>query len=259
MINVILVGAGGKMGQAIIALMKESDGFTLFWAKDKIANLPKKSEFSNEMKMNADFPKHIMPDSIVIDFSSPQGTIEAVNFARRFNLPFISGTTGLDEKGLESLKSASSQIPVFYATNMSLGIAVLSRLVKESAGMLKDKADVEIIEYHHRRKLDSPSGTALSLAEIVKEGFGDAFYLFGRQGKTGPRKKNEIGIHSIRAGRIVGRHDVIFALPEEVVVLSHIALTRNVFARGVLEAAKFVITKEAGYYTMSDLLEERIQ
>ncbi len=258
MINIILVGACGRMGRAIARVVVNSSQYRLVWAKEAAGHQRIRTMIASEVMVRRGFPEHVKPNSVIVDFSSPQGTVEAVNFAKERNIPLVSGTTGLRESEVKLIHSASSSLPVFYSANMSLGVAVLSRLVKECATVLKGKANAEIVEYHHTGKIDSPSGTALSLAGTIKEAFGDALFVFGRHGRTGPRKKEEIGIHAIRAGGIVGKHDVLFGLPEEVILLSHTALSRDAFARGALEAAKFIVGKEPGYYTMSDLLEERI-
>ncbi len=246
MIHIILVGAAGRMGQTLVRLIANSNVYRLVWSKEK----------SGHNQVKSCFPEQVKPKTVIVDFSSPMGTVEAANFAREKNIPLVSGTTGLNENDISILRDISISVPVFYASNMSLGIAILSKLVRQTALYLKGKADTEIIEYHHSRKADAPSGTALSLAKNIQKVQDDTLFVFGRRGRTGPRKKEEIGIHAIRAGNIVGRHDVLFGLPEEIITLSHTTLSRDTFAKGALEAVKFIVNKEPGFYTMDNLLQE---
>ena len=185
--------------------------------------------------------------------------ITSLEFAQTNEIPFLSGTTGLESIHLEKLQLASTEIPVFYSANMSFGIAVLSYLLENCAKLLHGKADIEIVEYHHSCKVDAPSGTAIMLADIIKSIQDDVQYSFGRYGKTGPRKKNEIGLHSIRGGGIIGRHDILFGLQDETITLSHSAISRQLFANGALEAAIFLVNKQAGLYDMHSIISQRIK
>ena len=239
MMKVGLYGARGRMGRQILACL-EDEGVELgfgFDQGDDLAELFEKSE-------------------VIIDFSSPAGTKTLLDFARTSLKPLVIGTTGLDERVFELMRNASVSMPVFYATNMSLGVAVLNHLAKEAATMLKG-FDIEILEMHHRHKKDAPSGTAMSLAQSVASARGldlKSVRVSGRDGLVGERSKDEIGVMSLRGGDIVGKHSVGFYEEGEFIELSHIATSRATFAKGALKIATWLKHKPAGLYTMNDFL-----
>lgn len=194
----------------------------------------------------------VRAEGTVLDFSFHTATAAAVDYATAHGLPLVVGTTGHTEAERAHILAAADRIPLFYSGNMSLGIAVLCRLVKDAVRFFP-QADVEILEAHHNRKADAPSGTALLLADAVKAQRPDAEYVFGRHGQH-KRQPNEIGIHSLRMGNVVGEHEVIFSTDSQTITLKHQAHDRALFAEGALTAAAFLVGKPAGLYHMDDLL-----
>ena len=249
MIRVLLSGCSGKMGNAVINFVKESSDVKITAGVDsyiKPLDFPVFKSFE-EVKT--------MPD-VIIDFSNVAALEGLLNYSLSKRVPAVIATTGFDSKQILSIKDASRQIPIFFTANMSLGINVLSSLVKQAASILGSDFDVEIVEKHHNRKLDAPSGTALMLANAVNSVFEDTYsYEYDRHSKRRMRPKNEIGIHSVRGGTIVGEHEVIFAGHEEVITLSHSAQSKGVFAAGAVAAARFLANAAPGLYDMCDLLK----
>ena len=187
------------------------------------------------------------------DFSRPAALGDVIALARRTKKPAVIATTGYTDEQLAEIKALSSEVPVFRSANMSVGVALLRHLCQEAAKVLGETFDVEIVEAHHNRKADAPSGTALLLADAVKARRPDAAYVFGRSGHH-PRQPNEIGIHSLRMGNVVGEHEVIFATDNQTITLKHQAHDRALFAEGALAAADFLQGQPAGLYHMEDLL-----
>ena len=180
-----------------------------------------------------------------------------LKFAKEKKLPVVVCTTGLSDAQRAEIKTAAEEIPMFFSANMSLGINLLISLAKQAAKILEPTFDVEIIEKHHNRKIDAPSGTALAIADGISEILSSApEYVYDRHSVRKQREKNEIGLHAIRGGTIVGEHDVLFAGPEEVLTISHSAGSRNVFAQGAVRAAQFMCGKPKGMYSMDDLIKE---
>ena len=174
-----------------------------------------------------------------------------ISYFRNLLFDFLIGSKG--SRNAEKIKKASNIIPIFHSSNMSLGVNVLVKLVKEAAKSLNG-FDIEIIEKHHNKKLDAPSGTAVMIANGVKEVLPDSEYIYGRHGRSDKRSSNEIGIHAIRGGTIVGEHTTIFAGHDEVVEIKHSAQSKDIFAKGAIAAAKFLVKQEAGYYNMNNML-----
>ncbi len=167
----------------------------------------------------------------------------------------VIATTGLTPNEVEHMQKVAEKIPIFYSANMSLGINLLKDLVKKVAPVLDDSFDIEIIEKHHNKKIDAPSGTAYLIADAINEELDHSKeYVCGRETRTERRSKNEIGIHAIRGGTIPGEHSVIFAGPDEIIEIKHTALSKRIFALGAIKAAKYIQTKDHGFYTMNDLL-----
>ena len=193
------------------------------------------------------------PDCI-IDFSHHTATIALLDYACENNIPVVLATTGHDEDELAKIDEAAKKIPLFHSANMSLGVALLCELAKTAAKTFPD-ADIEIIEKHHNRKLDAPSGTALLLARQIQKIRENAFFTFGRQGQA-KREKNEIGVHAIRMGNIVGEHEVIVGTDTQTITLKHEAHSRSLFAEGAIAAADFIISKPAGLYDMYSMINE---
>lgn len=248
MTNILLCGACGKMGKMIANCAKDYSDVKIVCGVDRAQELCDFPIFNSFDDVT------IIPD-VIIDFSNVAVLDSLLNFAIKNNVPVVLATTGYNEKQIETIKQASEQIPVFFSFNMSLGINLLCALSKKAAAILGDNFDIEIIEKHHNQKLDAPSGTAIMLANSINEQAGDKYnYEYDRHSKRAKRPKNEIGIHSMRGGTIVGEHEVIFAGNDEVITLSHSATSKAVFANGAIKAAVFMAKMSAGIYDMNDLL-----
>ncbi len=264
MINLIVNGAAGRMGRAIIALATEDADLQIVGAIEvKNHALLGKDAGTNagvsplDLLITSDLKSVIAQADVVIDFSERRSTLNCVEVAREAGKALVIGTTGLSDEDMARIKSAAQDIPIVLSPNMSVGVNLLFKIAEETASKLKGY-DVEIFEIHHNKKKDAPSGTARRLAQAVAQATGrdlsrDAVY--GRQGIVGERKPEEIGILAARAGDIVGEHTVIFAGPGERVELTHRAHSRNTFASGALRAAKFAAGAAPGFYTMADVLE----
>ena len=249
MINILLSGACGKMGNAVTRCASEDENVKIIAGVDRVENLCDYPIFSSFDDVN------VTPD-VIIDFSNVAVLDGLLKFATDKNIPVVLATTGYNEQQIAKINDAANKIPVFFTANMSLGVNLLSSLAKYAAGILGSDFDVEIVEKHHNQKLDAPSGTALMLANAVNSVFDDKYnYEYDRHSKRQKRTKNEIGIHAVRGGTIVGEHDVIFAGHDEVITLSHSAQSKEVFAAGALKAAKFIVGKANGLYDMGDILK----
>ncbi len=254
MIRIAVNGAMGRMGKAVRDCLEEDSPGVLLagvWERaehpDQGLVVPGTALRLGEVLSSSDW-------DVVVDFSTEDGLRELV---RRFpdSGALVTGVTGLSETTRGALESLSSRVPVFHEPNMSVGVAVLRRVVAEACHWLDESWDVEILDLHHRRKIDAPSGTALSLVETIsnhKPGCGDA--VMRQKGSVGPRCPGEVGIAVLRGGDVVGEHEVIFAGAGERLRLGHQATSRAVFAAGALRAARWVVTKGPGLYGMADLL-----
>ena len=253
MTNIILSGANGRMGRAISEKAEKSDAVKI------AAGIDINNFCENPYPVFTDIEKCDVGADVIVDFSHPSAFAGVLAFAKRRRLPLIVATTGLSDSQKEELFAAKSEIPVFYSANMSLGINLLINLCKKTAAVLDGKFDIEIVEKHHRTKLDAPSGTALALADGISEVLKNSpEYVYDRHSVRRVRSRDEIGIHSVRGGSIVGEHEVIFAGADEIISLSHSALSRDVFAEGALAAAEFMKGKPAGLYSMNELIGEMI-
>ncbi len=245
--GIIVNGACGRMGKELIRLIGEDETLTLAACVDKFAN--EEGIYKNlcDVKEKGD---------IIIDFSNHESCAELCEYAKNKKIPIVIATTGHTTEEKELISSTAKEIPVFYSANMSLGVALLALLAKKTAALFPN-ADIEIIEKHHNRKLDAPSGTALLLAEKIKTVRENALFKLGRSGNA-KREPNEIGIHAVRAGNIVGEHEIIVCTDSQTITLKHEAHTRALFAEGAIAAAKFLVNvKDAGLYDMSAMLEEK--
>lgn len=245
--KVIINGYTGRMGKMLEEAIEKNDSFEIAAeaAFDSKQEKPHVYQKLNDITEDAD---------VLIDFSNHVTTKEIVSFCKERKLPAVICTTGQSEEELQEIDDLSKVVPVFRSGNMSIGIAVLSDLVKTAVRMFPD-ADVEIVEKHHNQKLDVPSGTALMLAEAVKEERPDAVFNIGRH-ENGKRQKNEIGIHSLRMGNEVGTHEVYINTGNECLTLTHEAESRAVFADGALKAAEFLVRQKPGMYSMKELMAE---
>ena len=248
MIKAILCGASGKMGGFVAAAAKEDGGIQIVAGVDKInngENFPVFPSFS-EINVKAD---------IIIDFSNAALLDGLLDYALKNNLPAVIATTGYTDGQIKKIQDAAEKIPIFFTFNMSIGVNLIARLSRKAAQILGDGFDIEIIEKHHNQKLDAPSGTAIMLANNINSVFGDTLnYEYDRHSVRRKRPKNEIGIHSVRGGTIVGEHDVIFAGHDEVITISHSAQSKEVFAVGAVRAAKFLYGQKAGLYDMNSIM-----
>lgn len=249
--NILLSGIGGHMGHEVAKLAKEGfRGASLVCGVDPYASTECDVTVYKSFSDVRD-----EPIDCIIDFSHHSATEELISFAKTKEIPVVVATTGHTENEISLIKSAAEAVPVFYSGNMSLGIALLCELSKTVAAAMPE-AEIEIVERHHNRKLDAPSGTALMLAESVKEARPCAYTNLGRSGQ-GKRDKNEIGIHSIRMGNIVGEHEVIIGTPSQTITLKHEAHDRALFAEGALAAAEFLVGCPAGLYDMKSIVSEK--
>ena len=248
--RIILCGACGKMGGNVLSLLSSDEDAVAVCGVDlypKEIGIPVYKSF-NEIKEEAD---------VIIDFSSPVGLKERLEYAKTHDIGIVLASTGFSAEDLELIKAYAATTTIFKTANLSLGVNLMQALCKAAAEVLGDAFDVEIIERHHNLKKDAPSGTALMLADTVNEAFDNSKkYVNGREGIVGEREKTEIGIHAVRGGTIVGEHEVMFAGEDEIITISHSARSKRVFAVGAIRAAKFISGKAAGMYEMKHLLAE---
>lgn len=241
-INVIINGSGGKMGHILADMIETSKDMQVcakishFGEDGAMKNL---SEFTGEA-------------DVLVDFSNHEGTAELVDYITERKMPAVIATTGQNEEELVMIDQAAKHVPIFKSANMSVGVALLRKLVREATEVFP-YADIEIIEAHHNRKIDAPSGTAIMLADAVRDVRSDAEYNIGRGGHQ-KREKNEVGIQSIRMGNIVGEHEVIICTENQSITLKHSAYDRGLFAEGAISATRFIVGKEPGLYDMDDIL-----
>ena len=242
------------MGSVVVNSLSASDDCKIVCGVDAFVennyNFPTYKDFSN-IKDTVD---------VLIDFSNPALLNSLLDFSIKNKIPAVICTTGYSPEQVERIKSASKKIPVFYSGNMSLGVNLLIELAKQAAKVLKNDFDIEIIEKHHNQKVDAPSGTALMIADGISEELEkEPQYIFDRHTYRRKRSKNEIGIHSVRGGTIVGEHDVIFAGHDEVVTISHQSQSKELFATGAINAAVFIKDKPCGMYNMSQMLADKLK
>ena len=248
MLNILLCGCGGRMGAAVAAAAKE--------AGDHIAAGVDVSPIAASPYPVFHTPAEFGGGAdVVIDFSHHSALPMLLDYAKRTGTPLVVCTTGHTDEELAQMREAAKTVPVFYSRNMSLGVNLLIALCRRAAATRGEDFDVEIVEKHHNRKLDAPSGTALMIADAIAAD-GDRPYVYDRHAERRPRARGEIGIHSVRGGTIVGDHEVIFAGHQEVVTLSHSSYSREILANGALCAAKFLAEKGPGFYTMKEMLSE---
>ncbi len=252
MLNIGIYGGGGRVGNLLIKNLK-NDEVAKVSAVHALEGID--VEVPGALVTN-DIDTLIQNSDVIIDFTLPEGTQALVERLLITPKPLVSGTTGLNQHQQNLIKELAQKVPVLYATNMSLGIAILKRLVAMTSEKLRD-FDIEIVEMHHRYKKDAPSGTALTLAEYAAKARGlelDKVRVSGRDGNIGERSKDEIGVFALRGGDIVGRHTVGFYNDGEYVELNHTATSRDTFAKGAIKAAKWVVSQEPGLYTIDDCL-----
>ncbi|WP_368489941.1 4-hydroxy-tetrahydrodipicolinate reductase [Clostridium sp. BJN0013] len=247
MIKIILSGCNGKMGKVITNLIEGYSNLTI------VAGIDKNCEKS-KFPVFPDISKYNIEGDVILDFSRPEALNLILQYAKEKNIGVILCTTGYSEEQIEKINEASKYIPIFRSANMSIGINMINKILRTMSAVLYENFDIEIIEKHHNQKVDSPSGTALLLGNTIKDSIGEKLdFVNGREGIK-KRTHNEIGIHAIRGGSIVGEHDVIFAGQGETIEIKHTAISREVFAVGALKACEFMFNREKGFYSMDDVI-----
>lgn len=247
--KIILCGANGKIGHVICNIV----------AADNECEIVAGVDINTE---STDFPIYSEIDSVkesadvIIDFSNPALLNSLLEYSAAKKIPVVIATTGFDDDQKKQIENAATENGVFFTYNMSLGINLLATLAKKAVDVLGNDFDIEIIEKHHNQKIDAPSGTALMLADAICEEIDKPMkYEYDRHSKREKRSKNEIGMHAVRGGTIVGEHEIIFAGRDEIITLSHSARSKEIFAVGAVNAAKYMVGKGAGLYTMKDLIK----
>ncbi|WP_026512148.1 MULTISPECIES: 4-hydroxy-tetrahydrodipicolinate reductase [unclassified Butyrivibrio] len=250
MTKAIMHGCNGRMGHVIVDLAANDDNIEI------VAGIDAYGENNYSFPVFDSIDKCDVDADVVIDFSNASAIDGLLKACAEKKLPVVLCTTGLSKEQLEEVNKASEKTAILKSANMSVGINMLMKVLKEISPVLDAAGfDIEIVEKHHNQKLDAPSGTALALADSVNESLSEKCeYVYDRSDRRMKRPKKEIGISAVRGGTIVGDHDVIFAGMDEVITLSHRAYSRSVFAKGAIEAAKFLAGKEAGMYDMSDVI-----
>ena len=248
--NILLNGASGRMGNEIILAVKSQADMEIVCGFDREENFNEEFPIYNDIK---NIKENV---DVIIDFSVPTATFKILEYAKTNKIPIVIATTGFSEDEIEKIKDISKEIPIFRSSNMSLDINLMANLVQKIAEVLKE-SDVEIIETHHNKKIDSPSGTAILLADAINEVFNnEKEYNFNRMNKREKREKKEIGFSSIRGGNVVGEHTVQFFSDNETLEITHKSYSRQVFAEGALKAAKFIINQQQGLYDMKNLVND---
>ena len=251
MTKVIMHGCNGKMGQMITGLIAADDEIEI------VAGVDAFETGNNTYPVFKSIGLCDIGADVVIDFSNAQAIDGLLAYCMEKKLPCVLCTTGLSEAQLQKVEEAGEKTAVLKSANMSLGINLLLKLLKDAAGILAPAGfDIEIVEKHHNKKVDAPSGTALALADSINEELDNAYeYIYDRSGRREKRPVKEIGLSAVRGGTIVGEHDVIFAGADEVITFSHTAYSKAVFGKGAIQAAKFLAGKPAGKYDMSDVVD----
>ena len=252
MVRVILHGCNGQMGRVITALAEEDREITI------VAGIDVTDEGKNPYPVYRNLQTCSISADVVVDFSVAAAMNSLLDGIEEKKIPAVVCTTGLTEEQLGRLEKLSGKVAILKSANMSLGVNILLKLVTDAARVLAPADfDMEVVEKHHRRKLDAPSGTALALADSMNEAMNNEYhYTYDRSERRARRDPKEIGISAVRGGNIVGQHDVIFAGTDEVVTLQHTAYSRAIFGKGALAAARFLAGKSAGFYTMQDVIAE---
>lgn len=249
MLKVMVNGCNGKMGQVVCNLVSKDNELEIVCGFDK--NSDRNNSFPVYDKLE-DITEKV---DVIIDFSMPVATLNILQYASKNNIPIVIATTGFSEEEENIIKEYSKKIPIFKSANMSYDIMIMKKLLKWVSPLLKN-TDIEITETHHNRKIDSPSGTAQMLANEINEALNNTHYCeYNRHSKREKRNKNEIGMHSIRGGNIVGEHSVQFFGDFETFEIKHTSYSRDVFAEGAIKASKFLVNKENGMYNMEDMVQ----
>ncbi|ACL33703.1 4-hydroxy-tetrahydrodipicolinate reductase [Glaesserella parasuis] len=260
-----VVGAGGRMGRQLIQAVNNTEGVELGSAFERKGSSLVGADAGElagighlGVTVTDDLASQLNHFDLLIDFTRPEGTLEHIAFCVAHNKKMVIGTTGFDDAGKQAIKSASEEISIVFASNYSVGVNLVFKLLEKAAKVMGDYYDIEVIEAHHRHKVDAPSGTALSMGEHIAKTLGrdlKTHGVFAREGITGERKRDEIGFATIRAGDVVGEHSVWFADEGERIEIAHKASSRMTFANGAVRAAKWLQTKQNGLFDMTDVLD----
>lgn len=251
MVKILMHGCNGKMGRMITEIVKNEEDAVIAAGVDKFTGIP------NDYPVFEKITQCDVDVDVVIDFSNAGAVDELLDYCVKKSLPVVLCTTGLSDEQLKKVDECSEKIAVLKSANMSMGINLLLKLLKDAAKVLAPAGyDIELVEKHHNQKLDAPSGTALALADSINEAMGNEYeYVYDRSQVRKKRDVKEIGISAVRAGTIVGEHEVIFAGTDEVIEFKHTAYSRSVFAKGAVEAGKFLAGQPAGMYDMGDVIQ----
>lgn len=251
MVKILMHGCNGKMGRMITEIVKNEEDAVIAAGVDKFTGIP------NDYPVFEEIAQCDVDVDVVIDFSNAGAVDELLDCCVKKSLPVVLCTTGLSDEQLKKVDECSEKIAVLKSANMSMGINLLLKLLKDAAKVLAPAGyDIELVEKHHNQKLDAPSGTALALADSINEAMGNEYeYVYDRSQVRKKRDAKEIGISAVRAGTIVGEHEVIFAGTDEVIEFKHTAYSRSVFAKGAVEAGKFLAGQPAGMYDMGDVIQ----
>ncbi|MDU8923902.1 4-hydroxy-tetrahydrodipicolinate reductase [Pasteurellaceae bacterium LIM206] len=260
-----IVGAGGRMGRQLIQAVQNAEGVELGAAFEHGESSLLGTDAGElagighlGITVGSDLAAQSVNFDVLIDFTRPEGTLKHIDICLALNKPMIIGTTGFDEAGKAAIRAASEKIAIVFASNFSVGVNLVFKLLEKTAKVMGDYCDIEIIEAHHRHKVDAPSGTALSMGEHIAGVLGRDLKtngVFAREGITGERKRTDIGFSSIRAADVVGEHTVWFADIGERVEISHKASSRMTFANGAVRAARWIAEKQQGLFDMTDVLD----
>ncbi len=262
MTNIAVAGAAGRMGRAIIAACQGEEGLRIIHAFDRAGSDTvgaDAGELAGVGRIDVAVGDDIAatPFDVLIEFSNPAATVDHAGFCADHGRAMVIGTTGLDADDRAAVEAAAARVPVVFAANMSVGVNLTLKLLEIAGRALGETVDVEVIEAHHRRKVDAPSGTALAMGRAVADAWGrrlDDVGVFERHGQIGPRADGSIGFSTIRGGDIIGEHTVMFVSENERVEITHKAASRAIFASGALRAARWVAKREPGLYDMQDVL-----
>ncbi|MCP4469821.1 MAG: 4-hydroxy-tetrahydrodipicolinate reductase [Gammaproteobacteria bacterium] len=263
MMRIAVAGAAGRMGRNLVLACSETDDIELTLALEREQN----PALGSDSGMLAGIAGNGIPVvdrldpeafEVLIDFTHPSATTDHVDFCRQHGKKMVIGTTGCDAELERKLNDAGAEIAILYAPNMSVGVNLCLKLLQTAATVLGDSVDIEVIEAHHRHKVDAPSGTALKMGQVVADALGRDLAdcaVYGREGQTGARARNTIGFESIRAGDIVGEHTVLFAAEGERIEITHKASSRMTFAHGAMRACRWIERRERGLFGMQDVLD----
>lgn len=253
MVKMIMHGCNGHMGQVISDLAEKDPDIEIVAGVDPVNNR------THNYPVFASLDDCYIDADVIIDFAAAVAVDALLQYSEKHLIPVVLCTTGLTEEQLIKVKAASEKVAILKSANMSLGINTLMKLLKDAAKVFGTAGyDIEVVEQHHRLKKDAPSGTALALADSINEALDNRYeYVYDRSGRSEQRPDKEIGISAVRGGTIVGVHDVIFAGTDEVITFNHTAYSKSVFAKGAIEAGKFLAGKPAGMYDMADVIDAK--